>query len=97
MERKTFCLNILRNYSDYIKDNFGVKSMMLFGSVARGESHPDSDVDLYVEMPPKVFKIMDLEDFLIQLLGSKIDIIRKRKNINIFLLSEIEKDGILIF
>ncbi len=29
--------------------NLGVKSLELFGSVARDEAHPDSDVDFLVE------------------------------------------------
>jgi len=32
---------------------FGVRSMQLFGSVARNEQHDGSDVDICVDMPPK--------------------------------------------
>ena len=53
-------------------------------------------MDLFIDMPPKLFHIMDLEDFIKNLLGCKIDIIRKRDSLNPFLLKEIEKDGIVI-
>jgi hypothetical protein len=34
--------------------NLGVRSLALFGSMARNEAHPDSDVDLLVEFDPPV-------------------------------------------
>ncbi len=50
--------------------------MRLFGSVARGEAQPDSDIDFLVEMESdrslldRIALIQDLED----LLGKKVDV-----------------------
>jgi len=41
-------LNILNKHYDELK-NFGVKSLALFGSVARGEENINSDTGLLVE------------------------------------------------
>jgi hypothetical protein len=82
---------------DTIRHDYGVRSLRLFGSVARDEQHESSDVDVFVDMEPDIFSIIGLKDFLEELLGSKVDVVRKHRNNNSFLLSQIEKDGIDIF
>jgi predicted nucleotidyltransferase len=37
--------------ADRIAERFGVERIVLFGSVARGDDGPDSDIDLLVVMP----------------------------------------------
>jgi predicted nucleotidyltransferase len=55
---------------------YGVKSLALFGSVARNEALPDSDVDLLVEFsrPVGLFKFIDLKQYLEELLGCPVDL-----------------------
>ena len=56
----------------------GVRRLGLFGSVARGEARPDSDVDLLVEFFPgeKNFdRFMTLSDLLEQLLRHPIELV----------------------
>lgn len=90
-------IDLLKHATPEIKQKFGVESMRLFGSVARGDCRENSDVDLFVEMPPKAFRICALKDYLERLLGTAVDIIRKHSNLDPFILSEIERDGITIF
>ncbi len=49
----------------------GVRSLALFGSVARGEAGPRSDVDLLVEVtrPMGLFGLLRTQQFLEQQLG----------------------------
>ena len=57
---------------------FGVRRLALFGSVARGEARPDSDVDLLVEFAPgqKTFdRFMDLSDLLENLLEHPVELV----------------------
>lgn len=97
MGRKANIIEILKANEEFLKHRFGVKSLSLFGSVARNEDRDESDLDIFVEMPPKIFIIMDMEDYLQNLVGCKIDIVRKRESMNNLLLNEIERDGIRIF
>ncbi|MCM1051263.1 MAG: nucleotidyltransferase domain-containing protein [Paenibacillus sp.] len=91
------CISRLINASPYIRQEFGVKSMCLFGSMARGDNHADSDVDVFVDMPPKAFRILALKDFLQDLLGVAVDVVRKSPRLDSFLQQEIDRDGIAIF
>lgn len=54
----------------------GVVSLVLFGSVARREARPDSDVDLVVEFdrPVGYFALFRLQDQLAEWLGRPVDL-----------------------
>jgi predicted nucleotidyltransferase len=48
----------------------------VFGSVARGEDGPDSDIDLLVDLPEgtSLFAVLALEGTLERILGVKVDL-----------------------
>lgn len=55
---------------------FGVRSIALVGSFARGEQTEESDLDFLVEFEKKDFEaFMDLVFFLEELLGRDVDLI----------------------
>jgi uncharacterized protein len=53
----------------------------VFGSVARGDDRPDSDLDLLVELAPgaSVAEILGLDEQLTALLGCPVDIVTTRE------------------
>ncbi len=55
----------------------GVKVLGVFGSVARGEDHPDSDIDLLVELPAGMglFAVARVQSELEELLAARVDLI----------------------
>ena len=62
----------------FIKVQFGVKKIGIFGSFARGDSGEQSDVDVLVEFEPdrNTFdNFMDLLFYLEDLFGKKVDLI----------------------
>lgn len=79
-----------------IQTEFGVTGLCLFGSVARGENRPDSDVDILVDMPPKIFLISSLKDFLEDILDSTVDLIRRHSNLSKKFLQQISQDAITL-
>ena len=91
------CFNRLQKAAPYIQKEYGVTSMRVFGSMARGDNHEGSDVDLFVEMPPKFLKSIHLANYLEDLLGVSVDLIRKHSHMDEFFLNEIQRDGIVIF
>lgn len=55
----------------------GAKNIRVFGSVAKGEAGPESDIDFLVDMDPSS-SLMDLGSLLMDLqdlLGRKVDIV----------------------
>ena len=55
---------------------FGVRRLGLFGSTARGESRPDSDLDFLVELERNSFDAyMDLKFFLEDLFHCHVDLV----------------------
>lgn len=57
-------------------ERLGVKSLALFGSTARNEATPMSDVDLLVEFarPVGLFEFIDVQNYLEELLESRVDL-----------------------
>ncbi len=68
-------IKILREHQAEI-DAFGVRRLVLFGSVARDETHRGSDVDLLVEFerPTGLFGLFALQNRLEELLGCPVDL-----------------------
>ncbi len=97
MDYRQHCINILTKASGQLRTEYGVKSLCIFGSVARGEDVESSDVDLFVDMPPKALKMVALKHYLQNILGRSVDIVRSRATLDPFLLNEINRDGIIIF
>lgn len=57
----------------------GVRSLSIFGSVARDQAGPGSDVDLLVEFdrPVGYFHVFDVQDRLEAVLGCKVDLVTR--------------------
>ncbi len=63
-----------------LKERFKVKTIGVFGSYVRGEQKQQSDVDVLVEFeePVGLFEFMDLEMYLTDVLGVKVDLVSKK-------------------
>lgn len=61
---------------------YRVRELAVFGSAARGEMTPDSDIDLLLEFQPDarmgLFEFVAMERELAALLGRKVDLVSKR-------------------
>jgi predicted nucleotidyltransferase len=61
---------------------YQVREMSVFGSVARGEARPESDVDILVEFVPRhtvdLFDFGHLESELSELFGRRVDLVSKQ-------------------
>jgi predicted nucleotidyltransferase len=69
-------LGILRAEQPRLRSDFGVQSLALFGSVARDEASPASDVDLLVEFdrPTGYFGLVRLQLHLQTILDCAVDL-----------------------
>jgi uncharacterized protein len=75
MTRRTVISRIRRHRAQLTK--LGVKSVSIFGSVARGEDHPGSDVDILVKFSGRATfdRYMDTKFYLEELLGRRVDLV----------------------
>ena len=73
-------LAVLKAHRDELRERFGVQSIRLFGSVARGEGGPQSDIDVLVDFggPAGFTQYMALLFHLEELLGAKVDLVTTR-------------------
>jgi predicted nucleotidyltransferase len=71
---------ILNENQPIIMKKFKVKEIGIFGSYVRSENKPKSDLDLLVEFndPVGFFAFLDLEEYLQDILGMKVDLVSKR-------------------
>jgi uncharacterized protein len=69
-------LQILRRHWPQLQHQFGLRSLSIFGSVARDEATAHSDVDLLVEFdsPTGYFGLVRLQLYLQNLLNCGVDL-----------------------
>jgi predicted nucleotidyltransferase len=76
MLTKERVVGILRRELPYLRASFGVKSMGLFGSFAKGVEREDSDIDLLVEFEKPIgLNFIGFGEYIEKLLGKKVDIL----------------------
>jgi uncharacterized protein len=71
---------ILQRNADALRAR-GIRHAALFGSVARDEGRPDSDIDIMIELAPEasldIFAYVELKDFVASLFPSPVDVVNK--------------------
>jgi hypothetical protein len=78
---------------------FGVEHLYLFGSVAREEEQPDSDVDLFFDTDNPRFsliELVDVQDKVTTILGTETDVMT-RASLHPLLRRRIEAEAVLVF
>lgn len=63
-----------------LRERYAIDTLSLFGSVARGDDGPDSDVDLAVSFreTPDLWAFIDLKDDLAAIVGRRVDLVSRR-------------------
>ncbi|ATU08085.1 nucleotidyltransferase family protein [Methanohalophilus portucalensis] len=84
----------LRKMLPQLEDRYNVKYIGLFGSYVRGEQTAESDLDILVEFSktPTLFQFINLENYLSDTLGIKVDLVMKdslKPNIGKHILNEV--------
>ena len=80
-------LSILRRNEGALRAR-GVRRAALFGSVARGENQPDSDIDIMIEIEPEadigVFEYAGIKQYIASLFDGPVDVV-SRDNLKPFI------------
>jgi predicted nucleotidyltransferase len=79
MTTKEEILKTLARDKPELQRQFKVSKMALFGSYARGDQQPNSDVDILVEVDPSIgLDFVTLAERIEQLLGVSVDLVSSR-------------------
>jgi hypothetical protein len=71
---------ILQGHKEELREKYRIKEIGIFGSYVRGEQKRRSDIDILVEFekPIDFFMFLELEEYLSQLIGIKVDLVSKK-------------------
>ena len=76
-------LRLLKAEKAFLRNEFGVINIGLFGSYVKGNQRVDSDIDLLVELKEPRFEwIAGLQMYLEKRFDKKIELVRKSDNVN---------------
>ena len=90
-------IKILSDNKATIQTDFEVTALKIFGSVARGDNGPESDIDILVDMPPKIFLLSSLKGYLEEILCTSVDLVRQHSHLSQSFINQVTKDAITIF
>ncbi len=86
-------LEILKEDKQLLADKFGVEELGIFGSVARGENKPESDIDILASFNINTLhNYISLVEYLQNRLNRKVDLVTKHKFLSPRFIEEIKKD-----
>lgn len=79
-----------------LKEQYGVSAIGFFGSYARDEAKDNSDMDIFVEMPPKLSLLVAVKEQIEKDLHKPVDLVRLWSRRNPYLERRIEREGIRV-
>jgi len=85
-------LDYLKEHYQEFQEKYNIEQIGLFGSYARDEATNDSDIDIFVKMPPKIFDMLAIKEQIEEDLQTKVDIIREHNHMKPLFVEMIHKD-----
>lgn len=93
--KKEKLIDILRNYKNERASYYGIMTIGIFGSTARGNAREESDVDIVLRIrEPDLFMLVGIKEELEERLHHPVDIVAYRDNMNVFLKKRIDEEAV---
>jgi hypothetical protein len=100
MRKATTCealLAELRVFKERHGEEYGLRSLGIFGSYARGEAGEDSDVDIVFDTSiPNLFRVVRMKQDLEEFLGRPVDVLQLRGLTNQRLKARVEREAVYV-
>jgi uncharacterized protein len=89
--------NSIKKYREEAASELGLRRIGIFGSVAKGQDTPASDIDIVVDLNKQdLFRIIGIKQDLEKIFERKVDIISYRPGMNAFLKNRIDQEAIYV-
>lgn len=90
-------LSMLKVYFQYNKERFGIEKIGLFGSFARGEARPDSDIDILIALKkPNLLTYASISHQLETVFGRPVDLVSAKSILKDRFREAVEKEVIYV-
>ena len=84
----------LRDFKERHGEEFGLRTIGIFGSFARDEAREDSDIDVVFDTStPNLFRTSRMRQDLEDILGRHVDVVRFREDMNPRLRERIRREA----
>jgi len=94
---KNEIISLIKAEKPFLKENFGVLHIGLFGSYAKNQQNSESDIDFLVEfLEPRFDWMASLQVYMEKKFEKKIEIVRKRSQSKSRFLERIEQEIIYV-
>lgn len=88
---------ILHAYKLRFAEQYDIQSLGVFGSVARNEERPGSDIDVVIRLgKPDLFLLAGIKDDLEAQLHSPVDLVTYRQSMNSLLRERIDREAVYV-
>lgn len=92
-----FLLAKLRDFKEQHGEEYGLRTIGIFGSFARGEAREDSDIDIVFDTSmPNLFRTARMRQDLEEFLGRHVDVLQLRGLTNPRLKARVEKEAVYV-
>lgn len=90
-------INTLKTYKLSKSVQYGIRALGVFGSMAKGNPNPTSDVDVVVQLDKQdLFNIIGIKQDLQELLHLPVDLVSYRPSMDPFLKQRIDRDVVYV-
>jgi len=90
-------LNYLSSHKDKFKELYNLNKIGIFGSYARDEATPNSDIDIVVELNKStMYGLIAIKNDIEEYFKTDVDIVQIRDKMNNLLRKRIERDAIYV-
>jgi len=90
-------LSYLSTHKERFQKLYNVNEIGLFGSYARNEATPDSDIDIVVDFKKStMFGLVAIKEDIEEFFKTHVDIVQMRERMNTLLKERIEKEAIYV-
>lgn len=90
-------INLLRRFKADFANKYGIKTLGIFGSFARNEQKPTSDIDVVVTLKDSdYFTLVAIQEELEKLTKYKVDVVNFRETLRDSFKANILRDAIFV-